>query len=80
MYKVYRDREGTNLLEAIKFEGENNANNASSIDNTDYSDDAYRKKIERLNTDVIRLRNEIAQVIYYIMLMVCLYDLICICR
>jgi len=62
MYKVYRDRDGKNLLDEINFE--NKQSSTEAADNTDYSDDAYRKKIEMLNEEVIQLRDEIAQVQY----------------
>ena len=33
-----------------------------SSDNIDYSSDAYRGKVETLNTEILQLRNEIQQV------------------
>ena len=33
-----------------------------STDNIDYSDDAYRGKVETLNNEIYQLRNEIQQV------------------
>ena len=60
MYKVYRDRDGKNLLDEIT--AENKQSSSEAADNTDYNDDAYRNKIETLNKEVNQLRNEIFQV------------------
>lgn len=57
MYKLYKDPGG----ELILMEQRETTEHQSS-DNVDYSDDAYRNKVEILNKEMNQLRDEIYQV------------------
>ena len=62
MYKLYRDPTG----ELIHMMDETDTQMQKSTDNVDYSDNAYRGKVETLNYEIQQLRNEIQQVTTYI--------------
>ena len=57
MYKLYKDPNG----ELIRVE-EKISSDKKSSDNVDYSNDAYRGKVETLNVEIYQLRSEIQQV------------------
>jgi len=58
MYKLYKDPNGEVILTEEKIQ----TNKQQSSDNIDYSDDAYRGKVETLNQEIFQLRSEIQQV------------------
>ena len=57
MYKLYKDPNG----ELIHME-EKISSDKKSSDNVDYSNDAYRGKVETLGVEIFQLRSEIQQV------------------
>ena len=68
MYKLYKDRNGK-LLD-MELQEDSDRQNKSS-DNIDYSSDAYRGKVETLNTEILQLRNEIQQVTDWVANYIC---------
>lgn len=58
MYKLYKDPEGMLIIDEERTQAEQR----KSSDNVDYSDNAYRGKVETLNSEIYQLRNDIQQV------------------
>ena len=57
MYKLYNDRGGDALMEE-----KSDSDKQKSTDTVDYSDNAYKNKVETLNNEIYQLKDEIQQV------------------
>ena len=57
MYKLYKDPSGQILMEE-----QSESDKQKSTDNVDYSDNAFKDKVETLNKEIYQLRDEIQQV------------------